>query len=115
MATTINHSGFPALSPEALADIPAQTYTLSRPVLWGDVFCETLSMREPVVDDSLWMQSIPAESEGVREVCIIARLCGVEPELVRLLSLPDYRRLQKDFAAFFTSSALTENGNQSSG
>lgn len=115
MATHVDETGFPALSKAFLAEIPGTDYPLKRAVGMGGEIHTTLTMRDAVVDDSLWLQGIEAteKSPGVREVLIIARLCGVAPDIIRLLSLADYQVLQKAFTVFFTPSALTENGSRS--
>lgn len=113
MATLVEETGFPALSPKDLAEIPVKTYPLSRKVAYqGEVF-DTLTMREPIVDDSIWSQALPGSAE-IKEIHALARLCGVDTNVIRLLPASDYRTLQKALMGFFTQSEPTEQGSKSS-
>lgn len=69
------------------------TITLKRPITLGDATYSQLTMREPTVGDQLdsWADGMSA---GTAEVALTAILCGVSIEVMRKVTLADYRKIQ---------------------
>lgn len=72
---------------------------LSRPVEMGAVQVSSLRMREPTVNDNLAMDAMSG-TDAQKEIGVFANLCEVAPADIQKLTLRDYRKLQKAFAAF---------------
>lgn len=60
---------------------------------------QTVSMREPTIDDHLTVSEMKA-SETIQELHMLANLCEVAPEDIRTLSIRNYKRLTAAFEGF---------------
>ena len=70
--------------------------TLSAPVQIDGISTDKLTMREPLVEDTLAVASSTSSPE-LREVTLFANLCNVAPATIRALTFRDYKRVQKAF------------------
>lgn len=70
------------------------------PIKIGDKEFSEIQMREPILSDSLDSEQY-SEHELAREAYQIALLCGVNPEDLAKISMPNYKKIQSAFVAFF--------------
>lgn len=72
---------------------------LSKPIKVNGAETSTLTMREPTVGDQLVMDAMSG-SPAVKEMQLLANLCGVASDDLKAMSLKDYAKLQKAFTGF---------------
>lgn len=77
----------------------SQRIQLSRKTEVDGVQVDALAMREPTVEDMLVVKKSAGKSPEDQELSLFANLCEVEPSVIRGLTLRDYKRVQKAFAA----------------
>lgn len=75
------------------------TITLRRPIKIDGTEVTKLKMREPDVNDQLMFDATKG-SDVVKEMTMIANLCGVGKDDVKTLKLHDYRRTQAALTHF---------------
>jgi hypothetical protein len=75
------------------------TITLRRPITMDGTSVAALKMREPDVNDQLVFDATQG-SDVVKELTMIANLCGISQADVKTLKLHDYRRAQKALTHF---------------
>lgn len=73
--------------------------TLRKPLDIDGTKMPKLTMREPLVDDQLIMDATNG-SAAVKEMTMIANLCGISIADVKRLTTRDYGRAQDAFAVF---------------
>lgn len=74
--------------------------TLSRPLDISGSKVKVLRMREPTVNDQLVMEE-SQKSDAMKELTLMANLCDMSPDDIRLLTLRDYKRVQVGLQTFF--------------
>lgn len=74
--------------------------TLRREYTLNGVKSSAVRMREPTVSDQLVAGEMKG-SDALKEVQILANLCGLAPDDLKALGSPDYARLQKAYTSFF--------------
>lgn len=78
----------------------SMSITLSKPLkIAGDVSATELRMREPTVDDNLYMEALDG-GEITKETKMMAHLCGLTFNDMRPMPNRDYRRLQSAYTSF---------------
>ncbi|MBI4691696.1 MAG: phage tail assembly protein [Nitrospirae bacterium] len=76
-----------------------KTITLKKPVSFDGQTVETLRMRFPKVKDQLKAETSKG-TDAEKEVMLISELCSSSIEMIKELSLSDYRQLQEAFKDF---------------
>ena len=74
--------------------------TLRREYPLNGVKTSVVRMREPTVGDQLTVGQMKC-SDDLKEVNMLANLCGIAPDDFKQLPAPDYGRLQKAYTSFF--------------
>lgn len=72
---------------------------LDRPLMVDGTEVMTVRMREPTVQDQIAASEVKG-SPARQEIAMIANLCEITPDMVRQLSLRDYKKLQQAFLGF---------------
>ncbi|NKD55859.1 MULTISPECIES: phage tail assembly protein [unclassified Haematospirillum] len=72
---------------------------LDRPLMVDGTEIMTVRMREPTVQDQIAASEVKG-SPARQEIAMIANLCEITPDMVRQLSLRDYKKLQQAFLGF---------------
>lgn len=72
---------------------------LDRPLMVDGTEVTTVCMREPTVQDQIAASEVKG-SPARQEIAMIANLCEITPDMVRQLSLRDYKKLQQAFLGF---------------
>ena len=70
-----------------------------RPLKIDGTEVKSLQMREPTVDDQL-IADKGSNTAAEGEIALIANLCEVAPEMVRGITMRQYRRLQTALSGF---------------
>ena len=70
-----------------------------RPLKIDGTEVKSLQMREPTVDDQL-IADKGSSSAAEGEIALIANLCEIAPEMVRGITMRQYRRLQTALSGF---------------
>lgn len=78
-----------------------ETIELSTPVTCDGSEMKSLNMREPKVRDMLAAEKA-GKSDGEREIAMFASLCEVTPEVIKDLSMKDYRKVQETYGGFLS-------------
>ena len=79
----------------------SQTIKLSTPINVDGVLTDSLTMREPLVEDNL-AAIAGNKSPAVFEVDLFATLCGVSPQDFRKMTGKDYKRVQDAYVKLTT-------------
>lgn len=72
---------------------------LSRAYSINGAETDTLTMREPIVEDQLTIAALKV-SDPDKELALFANLCGCSPSDLRKLAIRDYGRVQKAYRDF---------------
>ncbi len=75
---------------------------LSTPIQVNGIQVSVLNVREPTVGDQIDASKLKG-SEAENEVAMLAALCDVSPEDLRMLTLRDYKNLQEVVENFISS------------
>lgn len=75
--------------------------TLAYPVVHNAQTIAELALRRPTVGDNLAAQKA-GTSDAEREIRLIANLAEVAPEVVHLLDMKDYGKMQQVLAGFLS-------------
>lgn len=73
---------------------------LKRPIAVAGAQTDTLSMREPIVEDMTVIE-LRGGSDAQKEKNLMSMLCGIEPTALEGMLLSDYRKLQATYNGFF--------------
>lgn len=78
-----------------------ETVTLEYPVEHNGTTIETINVRRPTMGDQLAAEKLTG-SELEQEVGMFANLCMLEPAVIKMLDMKDYKKLQAVYKGFLS-------------